>query len=103
MKKKILFIGGSLNQTTMMHKISEYFADCDCYFSSFYSTGVIGFLVQKGFLDFTIMGGKFRQQTENYFKSNHLKTDYQAKENNYDLIFTCQDFIWPGIFHCPGG
>ena len=95
MNYKILFIGGSLNQTTMMHQISLYFADCDCYFTSFYSNGVIGFLAQTGFLNFTILGGRFREQTEQYFISNNLVSDYKAKKQNYDLVFTCQDVIIP--------
>ncbi len=95
MKKKLLFIGGSLNQTTMMHEISRHFGDCDCFFSAFYATGTIDFLVRKGMLDFTILGGRFRELTENYFKANNLATDYQGKRNRYDLVFTCQDLIIP--------
>lgn len=95
MKKKILFIGGSLNQTTMMHQISKHFPDFDCFFSSYYATGAIDYLVQTGMLDFTILGGRFRELTENYFKANQLPTDYQAKRHQYDLVFTCQDLIIP--------
>jgi hypothetical protein len=95
MKKKLLFIGGSLNQTTMMHKISQHFSDCDCFFSAFYSSGFIDFLVRKGILDFTILGGRFREWTENYFSENHLSTDYQGRKHRYDLVFTCQDLIIP--------
>ncbi len=95
MKKKILFIGGSLNQTMMMHQISQHFTDCECFFTSFYATGYIDFLVKNRLLDFTILGGKFREQTENYFSTNGLSTDYQAKNNHYDLVFTCQDVIIP--------
>ncbi len=78
-----------------MHQISQYFMDCDCFFTSFYATGLIDFLVKKRFLDFTILGGKFREQTENYFITNRLSIDYQAKNNHYDLVFTCQDIIIP--------
>jgi len=95
MKKKLLFIGGSLNQTTMMHQISQHFGDCDCFFSAFYATGAIDFLVQKGMLDFTILGGRFREWTENYLKENQLSTDYQGRNHKYDLVFTCQDLIIP--------
>jgi len=95
MKKKLLFIGGSLNQTTMMHQISQYFTDCDCYFSAFYTTGFIDFIVRKGLLDFTILGGRFRELTENYFRENHLATDYKARKQQYDLVFTCQDLLIP--------
>ncbi len=95
MNYKILFIGGSLNQTTMMHQISKYFADCDCYFTPFYSEGLIGYLAQKGILNFTILGGRFRAQTEQYLIANNLVIDYKARNQEYDLVFTCQDVILP--------
>ncbi len=95
MKKKILFIGGSLNQTTMMHQISQHFTDCETYFSPYYTTGPIDRLVKRGMLDFTILGGRFREQTEKYLAENNLPVDYQARNHRYDLVFTCQDIILP--------
>jgi hypothetical protein len=95
LKNKILFIGGSLNQTTMMHKISSYFDDCECYFTSFYADGMVDALAQKGLADFSILGGKFREQTENYLYTHKLNIDYKGKQNDYDLVFTCQDLIVP--------
>ena len=92
---KILFIGGSLNQTTMMHKISTHFPDYDCYFTPFYSDGIIDTLVQKGWLDFTILGGQFRQSTLEYLKENKLQIDWRGLKNDYDLVFTCQDLLVP--------
>lgn len=95
MKKKVLFICGSLNQTTMMHKISKYFQDYDCYFSPFYSDGFLGWLAKKGILDFTILGGNFKKQTEEYLQSNNLKIDYKGLSNDYNLVYTCADLIVP--------
>ena len=95
MKNKILFIGGSLNQTTMMHQISQQFTDCDCFYTPYYASGAIDYFAHKGILDFTILGGKFREQTENYFRSYQLPIDYQGKNHDYDLVFTCQDLIIP--------
>ncbi len=94
-KKKILFIGGSSNQTTMMHKIAMHFQDCDCYFTPFYTEGSLDVLVKNGLLDFTILAGSFRKSTENYIKEHKLKIDYKGKNNDYDLIFTCQDLLIP--------
>ena len=95
MKNKILFIGGSLNQTTMMHKISSFYDDCECFFTSFYADGMVDALARKGLADFTVLGGRFREQTENYLHSNKLQVDYKGKNNDYDLVFTCQDVIVP--------
>ena len=42
MKKKVLFICGSMNQTTQMHQISGWMTDYDQYFSPFFSDGLLG-------------------------------------------------------------
>ena len=95
MKKKILFIGGSLNQTTMMHKISKHLPDYDCYFTPYYSFGFVGWLVEKGFLNFTILSGNFKKQTDKYLVENNLNVDYKGTRNDYDLVYTCSDLIIP--------
>jgi UDP-N-acetylglucosamine 2-epimerase len=95
MKYKILFIGGSLNQTTMMHQISQHFGDCDCFFTPYYADGIIDWGVRKGLLNFTILAGTFRTQTENYLRHHNLTIDYKGVAHHYDLVFTCQDLIIP--------
>lgn len=94
-KKKILLIGGSLNQTTMMHQISQYLSDYDCYFSPYYTDGWLDFFVQNGMTGFTILGGNFKKHTEEYFKKYNLNIDYKGTQNKYDLVFTCSDLIVP--------
>ncbi len=95
-KKKILFIGGSMNQTTIMHQISEYLDnDYDCYFSYYYADGIIDYAVSKGLVDFAILGKRFQKINEDYFKAHELKFDPQGRQNNYDLVFTCSDLIVP--------
>ena len=94
--KKILFICGSVNQTSMMHKISIPLQNkYDCWFSPFYADGFIGSLTKKGYLNFSILGGKFREDTEEYLSINYLKKDYKGLKNNYDLVVTCTDLIVP--------
>jgi hypothetical protein len=58
MKKKILFICGSMNQTTQMHQIAGWLTDYDQYFSPFFSDGLLGTASDLGMLEFTIMGKK---------------------------------------------
>jgi len=96
MNKKILFIGGSLNQTTMMHQIAQHFEDYNCFFTPYYTDGIGDFGVRMGLLDFTILAGRFREQTMNYLRKHKLSIDYKGESNNYDLVFTCQDLIIPG-------
>ncbi|HDL20881.1 MAG TPA: hypothetical protein ENH30_06330 [Nitrospirae bacterium] len=91
--KKVLFICGSLNQTTIMHKISQHLSGFDCYFTPYYGDGLIKLLNNYGVLDFTVMGGRFRQQTDDYLKREGVKIDYRGSSNDYDLVVTCQDLI----------
>ena len=95
-RKKILFIGGSLNQTTIMFKIYKNLCDeFDCFFSAYYTDGFLDFFVQRGFVDFSILGGNFRNQTEEFFRNNNLQIDYKGLADDYDLVFTGSDLIMP--------
>ena len=94
-KPKILFIGGSLNQTTMMHKIAKELPDCDAYFTPYYASGPLWLMTKLKMLEFTIMGGQFKRKTLEYIKDNNLKLDFEGKNDDYDLVFTSQDLIVP--------
>lgn len=97
MKKKILYIGGSLNQTEMMHKISNYLNEYDNYFTTFYADGFVDLLAKKGMLDWTILGGgsNFQKQSIRYLKENKLNIDYRGEKHDYDLVVTGSDLIVP--------
>jgi len=94
-KPKALFICGSPNQTSQMHKISAELPDFDVFFTPYYATGYLYLLTKTGILDFTIMGGEFKRKALEYFRVNNLKTDIEGRNNFYDLVFTCQDLIIP--------
>lgn len=94
-KKKILFICGSLNQTSMMHQISRFMQDYECYFTPYYADGFINYVVSKGYLNFSILNGPFRRSTEKYLQENNLSIDYRGLQNDYDLVYTCADLIYP--------
>jgi len=92
--KKILFICGSLNQTTQMHQIAQHLTDkYDCYFTPYYADGVEDFAARMGWLDFTVLGGRHRRETDAYLQRNRLKVDLRGEGHDYDLVFTCSDLI----------
>lgn len=94
-RKKILYICGSLNQTTMLHQISKHLPDHEHFFTAYYSDGIERLSARFGVLDFTVLGGRFREQTENYLKVNKLNTDFEGRKNDYDLVVICSDLIVP--------
>lgn len=92
---KILFICGSLNQTTIMHQISEFYNKSECFFTPYYGDAFINYLADKQVLDFSILGGQFRKNTLDYLAINNLQIDYRGNGNDYDLVFTCSDLLIP--------
>ena len=84
-----------MNQTTMMHKISLHLNDFNCWFSPYYSDGIVGFFAKTPVLNFSILGGQFRHRTEEYILSNNLKLDFGGLDRYYDLVITCSDLIIP--------
>jgi hypothetical protein len=94
-RKKVLLICGTLNTTTMMHRISEHLNDFECYFTHMYADGLLNFLAKKDLLNFVPLCGPIRESTTNYFTEHNLKIDYFGKANDYDLVVTCTDLIMP--------
>jgi hypothetical protein len=95
MKKKILFVCGSMNQTTQMHQIAERLPDYDHYFTPFFSDGLLGLASEIGMLEFTIMGKKRAGRAIDYLLTNHLRLDIGGRQHRYDLVVTCTDLIVP--------
>lgn len=95
--QKILFITGSLNQTSQMHQIAAELPDFDCWFSQvFTDSPVINFLIKKtNLLNTTALCGHFRTNSENYLKAHGLQIDYAARLNKYDLVVYCVDMMVP--------
>ena len=96
-KRKILYICGSLNQTTQMHQISEELKEYEAFFSPYYSQGYwyIEFTRKFGLMGFSILGGQAKQTTLNYLAKNNLNIDDEGKLHDYDLVFTCSDMLMP--------
>jgi hypothetical protein len=91
MKKRIMFICGSMNQTTQMHQISSQLSDYEHSFSPYYCDGVDELLRRLGLMEFTIIGRKLAGRCRRYLKDHGLPIDYQAKNGPYDLVVTCSD------------
>lgn len=96
MRKKILFITGSINQTSQMHQISQHLdSDYDCWFSQvFTDSPVLKTLIKHtGLAEGTVLTGQFRAKSEYYLKTHNLQVDYGAEKNTYDLVVYCSDML----------
>lgn len=95
MRRAILFICGSLNQTTINYQIAQHLRDCDCYFTPFYGDGMVNALASAGLLDFTILGGDARGRTQRFLRDRGCAIDERGGSRVYDLVVTCSDLIVP--------
>jgi len=91
MKKRLMFICGSMNQTTQMHQISKHLSEYEHAFSPYYCDGVDEILRRLGLLEFTIIGDKLAGRCRRYLEDHRLPIDYQGKKRPYDLVVTCSD------------
>jgi hypothetical protein len=95
--KKILFVGGSLNQSSIAHAVArELEGEYEYYFSSYYVDGFYSILKKLGLLEFTVVGGNQLRRTMKYFTENNLPMDQAGASHDYDLFVFVQDILLPG-------
>ncbi|WP_044173310.1 hypothetical protein [Flectobacillus major] len=97
MRKKLLFITGSINQTSQMHQIAQYLPEYECWFSQIFADSpFINWVIENTtWADRTVLAGQFRKNSEAYCKEHGLLMDYKAQKNHYDLVVYCSDLIIP--------
>jgi hypothetical protein len=97
MQKKILFITGSINQTTQMEQISKELPEYDCWFSQiFVDSPIYQWLIDNTeLLARTVVSGQFKENSEKYCRENGLRMDYKGKKQQYDLVVYCSDLVIP--------
>ena len=91
MHGRILFICGSMNQTTQMHQISLHLTEFQQAFTPYYCDGIHELFRRMGLMDFTIIGDKLAGRCRRYLEEQHLLIDYQGRNGPYDLVLTCSD------------
>ncbi|MEN9282005.1 MAG: hypothetical protein RL594_940 [Bacteroidota bacterium] len=89
----ILFIGGSVNQTTMMVEIARHLQAHECRFAPHYADGLLEFASQRGLLEWTIVGQHHRERTREILRAQNCRIDDYGDELEYDLVVTCSDLI----------
>lgn len=93
--KRILFICGSINQTSQMHQIAQELEGYDRYFTPYYDVGILDRLRRMHLLEFTILGNKLIRRCLSYLEMHGLTVDFQGRARSYDLVVTCSDLIMP--------
>jgi hypothetical protein len=94
-QRRVLFLGGSLNQTTMMHAVARELSEQRCHFAPFYADGVLRWAAEHGRLDSTILAGQAHRGTLDYLEREGLTIDWRGAGAPYDLVVAGTDLIVP--------
>jgi hypothetical protein len=96
-RPRVLFICGSLNQTTQMHQIAQQLPELDAYFTPFYCDGLVERLRWTGFLNRTIASWRWRKICMRYLRQHGLAMDFEGRRrgHDYQLVVTCTDMFVP--------
>jgi hypothetical protein len=95
-RPRVLFICGSINQTTQMHQIARQMVEWDCFFTTYYDDGYPDVLKRLRLTEATPMGYKLSARTLAYLQQNELPLDQAGLRGPYDLTVTCSDLCVPG-------
>jgi len=89
--KRILFICGSMNQTTQMHQVARHLTEYERVFTPYYCDGMLEVLRRMKRLEFTILGDKLAKRCDQYLRAQSLAIDDRGRRGPYDLVLTCSD------------
>ena len=95
-RPRVLFICGSINQTTQMHQIAQQLVECDCCFTTYYDDGYPMTLKRLRLTETTPLGYKISARALGYIQRHNLTVDQEGLNGPYDLTVTCSDLIVPG-------
>jgi hypothetical protein len=94
-RRRILFICGTLNQTTQMHQIARELSEHEHAFTPYYCDGWLDFARRAGLLEFTVAGEKLVRRCLEYLQRERLPIDRGGRRGSYDLVLTCSDLVVP--------
>src|SRR6266545_689620 len=94
-RPRILFICGTINQTTQLHQIALELPEYDHAFSWYYANGPLDLFRRLRLLESTALGYKLRARCLEYLERHSLPLDLGGTRANYDLVLTCCDLAVP--------
>jgi hypothetical protein len=92
-RPRALFICGSINQTSQLHKVASALPEVEASFTPYYGDWFAELGRRLHVAEFTIGGNKRRKWCLDYLNSHRLAVDMHGRRGHYDLIVTCTDML----------
>jgi hypothetical protein len=96
-RPRLLFVCGSLNQTTQMHQIARELPGCEAAFTPYFCDAPLDWLRRAGLLEFTVAGRKLVTRCLDYLRRERLEIDERGDRGPYDLVLHCSDLVVPRL------
>jgi len=93
--KRVLFVCGSLNQTTQMHQVARELPEVMAVFTPYYADGLLEACRRLRLVEFSVLGDKLRRRCLDYLERERLAIDVGGRAGGYDLAVTCSDLVVP--------
>jgi hypothetical protein len=94
-KAKILFICGSMNQTTQLHAVARALPEHVARFTPYYGDRTVDTMRRLGLIEISIGGNKRRGWCLDYLRAHDLDIDLHGARADYDLVVGCTDMVVP--------
>jgi hypothetical protein len=94
-RPRVLFVCGSLNQTTQLHDVARQLPESDGFFTPYYGDWPVETLRKLNLIETSIGGNKRRGWCLDYLRSHGLPIDVGGEAGGYDLVVTCTDLVVP--------
>jgi hypothetical protein len=94
-RQRVLFIGGSVNQTKQMLAVAAGMPEVDAHFTPYYCDGVVDLARRLRLLEWTVAGYSWRQLSIDLLNARGAKIDWAGGSGNWDLVVTPSDLFVP--------
>lgn len=94
-RPRVLLVGGTVSQTKQMLAIGTALEECDVSFTPFYADGLLQKAADRGWLNFTAMGGRLRERSLQCLRDAGVHIDDGGRSHVYDLVVLCTDLVLP--------
>ncbi len=96
-RRRILFIGGSINQTTQMQQVARELPEHEHAFTPYFCEGLSGWALRAGLGEFTVAGRKLVRRCLDHLEREGLPVDFGGRRGPYDLVVTSSDLVVQGV------
>lgn len=94
-RPRVLFIGGSVNQTKQMLAVAAAMPGIDAHFTPYYCDGLLDLARRMRLLEWTVVGYSWRRDSVDLLNRRGAKLDWEGRGGDWDLVVTSSDLIIP--------